>query len=347
MFSWFGIKLATVLDTYVLSVVSQLCMALAPITAGVLSLWILFYGYAVLRGEVSETVPQFTWKMVKIGLVLAVALESGVYIAMIAEAANGVALGVATTFLPEGTPGEAVTTPYALLDEFNDNASKQTIDLLKEASMLRLDLVFATLVFSLGSVAFLCVGLFLVTLSTVLLTFVVAVGPLFLFCLAWKPTQRFFDSWLSTLLNVTVLTWFSFFALGLSTFLGQQIFSAIETGGGFLGPNLNAVGESLRYCVLMLVMAILCFQAPSLAAALTGGPVVQQGIQMLQNALIVSGLRKGNKTVSTLTGGSIKGGSGPAYAGGRLVGRGVGAAARAARAARNVASGGDPPNRRS
>lgn len=347
MFSWFGSKLAMVLDTYVLSVVAQLCMALAPITAGVLSLWILFYGYAVLRGEVSETVPQFTWKMVKIGLALAVALESGVYIATIAEAANGVALGVATTFVPEGVSSEVITTPYALLDEFNDSASKQTFDIMKEASLLRPDLLFAAVVFSLGSVAFLCVGLFLVTLSTVLLTFVVAVGPLFVFCLAWKPTQRFFDSWLSMLLNVTVLTWFSFFALGLSTFLGRQIFIAIDSGGGFLGPNFNVLGESLRYCVLMLVMAILCFQAPSLAAALTGGPVVQQGVQMLQNALIVSGLRKGNKTVSTLTGGSIKGGSGPAYAAGRLVGRGVGAAARAARAARNVASGGDPPNRRS
>lgn len=344
MFDWFGSKLTSVLDTYLVGVVSQLCMALVPLALVAMTLWILFYGYAVLRGEVSETVPDFAWKVVKIGLVLAVALQSGVYIAQIAEAANSVALGVATTFLPDGVTPDMITTPYQLLDEFNDNASKQTFDLLKEASLLRLDLVFATILFSFGSVAFLSIGLFLVTLTTVLLTFVVAVGPVFVLCLAWKPTQRFFDSWLSMVLNATVMTWFVFFALGLSTFIGQLIFSAIETGGGFLGPNLNAVGESLRYCILMIVMAILCFQAPSLAAGLTGGPVVQQGIQMIQNALIVSGLRKGNKTVSSMTGGSIRG-AGVPYTAGNLAGRGVGAAARAARAARDTLTGGNPPNR--
>jgi hypothetical protein len=33
-----------------------------------------------------------------------------------------------------------VTTPYALLDKFNDDASAQVADIMKEASMFRLDL---------------------------------------------------------------------------------------------------------------------------------------------------------------------------------------------------------------
>jgi type IV secretion system protein VirB6 len=69
------------------------------------------------------------------------------------------------------------------------------------------------------------------------------------------------------------------------------MFAAIEAGGGFLGPTLNVLGEATRYCVLMIVMAIICFQAPSLASALTGGAAVQQGVQMIQNARMVAGLR--------------------------------------------------------
>ncbi|MBZ8143146.1 conjugal transfer protein TrbL [Rubrivivax gelatinosus] len=345
MFTWLGEKVSTILSTYVLEVVSKLCTMLAPMVLISMTVWILLFGYSVLRGEVNETVPQFVWKLVKLSMIFAVALQSGLYISTIAESAKDLALSVATAFVPAGSPAELVTSPYELLDEFNTSASKQTFDILKEASLLRLDLVFATIAFAFGSVAFLCIAVFVVTLSTALLTFVLGIGPVFVFALAWKPTQRFFDSWVSMLLNAVVLTWFSFFTLGLSTYLGREVFLAIEEGGGFLGPNLNVLGESLRYCVLMLVMAILCFQAPALAAALTGGPVVQQGIQMLQNALIVSGLRKGNKTVSSLTGGSIRGGGGVPYTAGYLVGRGVGAAARAARAARDAASGSHQPNR--
>jgi type IV secretion system protein VirB6 len=113
-----------------------------------------------------------------------------------------------------------VTTPYALLDKFNDDASAQVADIMKEASMFRLDLCPCRVVFSIGSVVFLCIALFVVTLSKLFLTFVIAVGPLFVLCLAWRPTARFFDSWLSMVLNAVVLTWFAFFALGLSAFMG-------------------------------------------------------------------------------------------------------------------------------
>jgi hypothetical protein len=169
--------------------------------------------------------------------------------------------------------------------------AQQVADIMKEASMFRLDLVFAAVVFSIGSVIFLCIALFVVTLAKLFLTFVIAVGPLFILCLAWRPTARFFDSWLSMVLNAVVLTWFAFFALGLSAYMGAGHVQGHPDGGGFLGPTFNVLGESHALLRLMILMAIICFQAPSLASALTGGAAVQQGIQMIQNAMMVSGLR--------------------------------------------------------
>lgn len=320
MFTWVGSQLDAVLNTYVLGVVSALMTAIAPIALTALTLWVGFYGWAVLRNEVSETLPVFMWKVFKIGLVFAFALQSGFYISNVADTANALAMGVASTFLPAAIDPNTVTTPYALLDKFNDDASTQVSDIMKEAGMFRLDLVLAAVVFSIGSVVFLCIALFVVTLSKLLLTFVIAVGPLFVLCLAWRPTARFFDSWLSMVLNAVVLTWFAFFALGLSTFLGNQMFVAIQAGGGFLGATFNVLGEATRYCVLMILMAIICFQAPSLAAALTGGAVVQQGIQMIQNALMVSGLRSASAAragTGAAAGGVVRAGAGLPYAAGR------------------------------
>jgi type IV secretion system protein VirB6 len=275
----------------------------------------------VLRNEVPETLPVFMWKVFKIGLVLAFALQSGFYISNVSDTANSLAMGVASTFVPTGIDPATVTTPYALLDKFNDDASAQVSDIMKEAGMFRLDLFLAAAIFSIGSVLFLCIGLFVITLAKLFLTFVIAVGPLFILCLAWRPTARFFDSWLSMVLNSVVLTWFAFFALGLSTYMGAAMFKAIVDGGGFLGGTFNVLGEATRYCVLMILMAIICFQAPTLASALTGGAAVQQGIQMIQNAMMVSGLRSASAArgtgTATAAGGVVRAGAGLPYAAGR------------------------------
>jgi type IV secretion system protein VirB6 len=334
MFNWVGTQFDAILATYVLDVVKVLMAAFTPIALTAMTLWVTLYGWAVLRNEVAETVPNFVWKVFKIGLVLAFALQSAFYISNVSDTANALAMGVASTFLPGGVDPATVSTPYALLDKFNDDASAQVSDIMKEASMFRLDLLLAAAIFSLGSVIFLCIALFVVTLSKLFLTFVIAVGPLFILCLAWRPTQRFFDSWLSMVLNAVVLTWFAFFALGLSAFMGVSMFKAIQDGGGFLGGSFNVLGEAMRYCVLMILMGIVCFQAPSLASALTGGAAIQQGVQMIQNAMMVSGLRRSaglaQAAGSGAAGGVIRAGADAAGAVGLATssgGRAAGAAA--------------------
>lgn len=340
MFTWIGTQFDSVLSTYVLGVVSSLMRGIAPIALSALTLWVALYGWAVLRNEVPETVPTFLWKVFKIVLVFAFALQSAVYISNVAETANALATGVAATFLPAAADPTTITSPYALLDAFNDKASKLVLDLLKEAGITRLDLMFAAVVCSIGNVVFLCVALFVVTLTKLVMAFVIAVGPVFVLCLAWRPTARFFDSWLSMLLNTVVLAWFAFFALGLSVYLGDALVQAVNDQGGFLGPTFNVVGESLRYCIVMVLMAIVCFQAPGLAAALTGGAVVQQGIQMIQNALMVSGLRSAatarSGPAAAGTGGVIRAGAGLPYAAGRAT---AAAAATGSRFAGSVAAG--------
>ena len=334
MFNWVGLQLDGILSTYVLNVVSALMAGLAPIALICMTIWVTLYGWAILRNEVSETLPVFMWKVFKIGLVLAFALQAAFYISNVADTANSLALGVASTFLPAGVDPATVTSPYALLDKFNDDASAQVADIMKEASMFRLDLLLAAAIFSIGSVVFLCIALFVVTLSKLFLTFVLAIGPLFILCLAWRPTARFFDSWLSMVLNAVVLTWFAFFALGLSAFMGVSMFKAIQDGGGFLGGTFNVLGEATRYCVLMILMAIICFQAPSLASALTGGAAVQQGIQMIQNAMMVSGLRSASSSrgagAAGAAGGVVRAGAGVTYAAGQATGAAAAAPGRTA-----------------
>ncbi|OYT92287.1 MAG: conjugal transfer protein TrbL [Burkholderiales bacterium PBB3] len=322
MFTWVGNQFNTVLNTYVLGVVSALMAAITPLALACMTIWVSLYGWAVLRNEVSDSLPVFAWKVFKIGLVLAFALQAAFYIRNVSETAEALAYGVASTFLPSSSDPTTVNTPYALLDVFNDRASQLVVDLFREISITRLDLLFAAVVTSIGNVIFLCIALYVITLSKVSLSFVIAIGPLFILCLAWRPTARFFDSWLSMVLNTVVLTWFAFFALGLSLYMGQAMVHTLEDQGGFLGSSFNAVSESIRYAIVMVLMAVICFQAPSLASALTGGAAIQQGIQMVQNTLIVSRGRSWSPAADAgmAPGGEMRAGVGISHATGHSVG---------------------------
>ena len=87
---------------------------------------------------------------------------------------------------------------------------------------------------------------------------------------------------------------------------------AAQDHGGFSGPNFNVLGESLRYCVVMVLMAIICFQAPSLASALTGGAAVQQGLQMVTNVRLAAGGRSGSAGRSSAARAAERSGRAPA-----------------------------------
>jgi type IV secretion system protein VirB6 len=131
------------------------------------------------------------------------------------------------------------------------------------------------------------------------------------------------------------MTWFAFFALGLSAYMGDSLVHVIQGQGGLAGPTFNAVAESLKYCVVMILMAIICFQAPSLASALTGGAAMQQGIQMIQNAMMVAGLRSSSRAAGSAAagsgGGTVRAGVGIPYIAGQATGVAASAAGRVAR----------------
>ena len=122
MFTWVGNQFNTVLSTYVLGVVSSLMTAIAPIALICMTIWVTLYGWAVLRNEVSETLPVFMWKVFKIGLVLAFALQSGFYISNVADSANALATGVALAFRV-GSGNGAHSTADSKIPRFGSNRS--------------------------------------------------------------------------------------------------------------------------------------------------------------------------------------------------------------------------------
>ncbi len=323
---------------YATRVSGDLATGLVPVALALVTVYIAVYGLAVMRGEASEPVGTFAWKMVKVGAILSFALPGLYYSGNVVAWAAGLQDGLATLFV---APRAAVaSTAFGALDLANTAANEQLALLWKDASMFRLDLVLASVLFSLGTTIFLVLGAFVGLLGKLILTFALAIGPLAILCLLFKSTARFFDSWLSFVLSAIVLSWFVFFALGISLYVSDRVIAAIRDGTAFVAGVPGSVGAleaAGTYLAVMCLLAIVLYQAPSLASSLTGGASIQTGAQMISNAVVATRLggRSGGAAASG-SGGSMGRGGGAAYVAGRAVGAAGsagGAAAGGARAA--------------
>jgi len=299
----------------------------------------------VVRGEVQEPMSVFVWKMTKMALILTFALSAARYMSFVFTTADGLQDGMATIFLGGGRYNDsAPTTVFGALDTANNRANDILKDIWRDASMWRLDLVFASVLFSIGTVALLVLGAFVTLLSKVILTFALALGPIAILCLMFKPTSKFFDSWLSLMLSAIVLAWFVFFALGLSFFVAQSLLDGMQTSGAFTASGATAAIEAAAtYMTFMVMLAIVLYQAPHLASQLTGGASIQTGAQMAAAAFAAKRLLGGGGGAgagASGSGGSVSRGAGIAYGAGRATGAVASAGATAAEDVAEVGAAG-------
>ena len=323
---------------YAARVSGDLAVGLVPVALALVSVYVAVYGLAVMRGEATEPVGTFAWKMVKVGAILSFALPGLYYSGNVAAAATGLQDGLATLFV--APRAVAAATAFGALDLANTAANEQLALLWKDAGMFRLDLVLASLLFSLGTTIFLVLGAFVALLGKLILTFALAIGPLAILCLLFKPTARFFDSWLSFVLSAVILSWFVFFALGMSLYVSDRVVAAIADGSAFVAGVPGSVGAleaAGTYLAVMCLLAIVLYQSPSLASSLTGGASIQSGAQMVTNSMVAMRAMGGGRSAaggsSAGGGGSMGRGGGAAYVAGRAVGSAGSAAAGGARAA--------------
>ena len=324
---------------YAARVSGDLAVGLVPVALVLVTVYVAVYGLAVMRGEATEPVGTFAWKMVKVAAILSFALPGLYYSGNVAAAATGLQDGLATLFV--APRAVAAATAFGALDLANTAANEQLALLWKDAGMFRLDLVLASLLFSLGTTIFLVLGAFVALLGKLILTFALAIGPLAILCLLFKPTARFFDSWLSFVLSAVILSWFVFFALGMSLYVSDRVVAAIADGSAFVAGVPGSVGAleaAGTYLAVMCLLAIVLYQAPSLASSLTGGASIQSGAQMVTNSMVAMRAMGGGRSVgggaaAGGSGGSMGRGGGAAYVAGRAVGSAGGAVAGGARAA--------------
>jgi type IV secretion system protein VirB6 len=302
------------MSTYVTSVSSALSSALVPIVTTGVTIWVIAYGLAIVRGEAHEAVPAFAWRGLKVAAILAFALGSGIYQQEVVAAVSGVTSGVAQTIQNAakttggGNPGCGPVSGSTVTTA-SDTSIYQTLDCYDQQIDLVLDAysekathegfspsgiaaaigdTVCGFIAAIGGSIFLVVLAFEVVMGRMLLDLVLGLGPIFIACAAFAPTARFFEAWTAKVANYALLQVLvaAFLGMALTAFSTELApFQVTTSSPGANASSLVAAGQAaleasaawgaaLGMFATAIFLAMVGWQLPSVASGLSGGATV-------------------------------------------------------------------------
>lgn len=223
-----------------------------------LVLYVVLYGFAILRGAISEPVMDFAVRSIKLALIYALATTSA-YSSFVTEP---LFTGLPNV-LTRAVSGAEAPSVGAAFDQFFAYAAWLGEDIAREASAFNpAPYVISAAVFIIGALAA-ALGFGVVLVAKLALALLVTLGPIFIACALFDATRRFFLGWLSQAVNYLVL-----FALIIVIF--QLVLSLVRDQWGAIQGADPMVG-GLIFIALCLLGAIFFLQTPAIAAGIAGG----------------------------------------------------------------------------
>lgn len=262
-----------------------------------LVLYVLLYGYAILRGTISEPVMDFAIRSIKLALLYALATTA---------AYSGFVTQPLFTDLPnaltQAISGSAAPNVGAAFDQFLAYAGYLSETIAREGSAFDpAPYIVAAAVLVIGALAC-ALGFGVVMVAKLALALLVALGPIFIAMALFDATRRYFFGWLSQAVNYLVL-----FALMITIF--QLVLALVRDQWSAIEGHDPMVG-GLIFIALCLLGAIFFLQTPAIAAGVAGG--ASAGLADFANAAALGSGRSGRAS------GPVEAGRAPPLGGGSI-----------------------------
>lgn len=260
-FQTFSTWLNGQLASYIGATTAKVSLALEPAVVTFATVYVMVWGYLQLTGRIEQPFVAGLKRMITLAVVLGVALRLWLYNSVIVDTfyQAPVQLAAAVTGAP---------SPVTILDTIWDAGGTVADDLFRNGHFFAGNVSF----YLAGVIVWILVGLlcvytmFLLSLSSIALSVLLALGPLFFVALLFEHTRRLFDAWIAQLTNYALI---SVLTVLVSTLLLQLVASyASQTVGR--GPNVVTVDVLDMLLVAVLVFLVMR-QVMPIAASLAGG----------------------------------------------------------------------------
>ena len=241
-----------------------------PLAAG-LVIYIVLFGFMVMRGIISEPWGELFARMVKL-CVLYMAATTVAYSEWIT---NPLFHGMPDA-IAQALAGKTIGTAGAVFDQYFSQVD-DVIRLIRAEAETYLDinpwkLVLLTLAIVIYALAGLsaAIGFAITIFAKVALAVIIALGPIFIALALFEPTRRFFHGWLGQAFNYLVLMAVIIAITTLVADLGASALAEAET-------KSDVTIAAVIFAVYLFLGTIFFFQAPAIATGIAGGAAAGVG----------------------------------------------------------------------
>jgi type IV secretion system protein VirB6 len=260
-FETFWRWLDTQLATYVGDNAALVARALEPAAFTLVTLYVMVWGFLQLTGRIDEPFVFGLRRILTVAIVLGAALRLWLYNTVIVDTFQNAPVELAAAVI-------GAADPVQVLDSIWERGGAVAGQLWKDGGFFNDGLGF----FIAGLLVWILIGLlcvytlFLMALSHVALSILLALGPLFIVMVPFDLTRRFFDAWLAQLANYALITVLTVMAASLLL----QIVNSYAMQTAALGAALQSV-DVLNMLLVALLVFLFMRQIMPIAAGLAGG----------------------------------------------------------------------------
>lgn len=254
---------------YVSDTVSSMVSAVSPMVAGCMTLYIFLYGLAAYRGLINEYLWDGVTRIIKISLILTLATQAGQYSGLIAD--NLMALPDYLGRLVG--QGSVTASSRHVLDQILSDGIDTGRRFWDEGSLSPLDfnippiiLAITTWLFSFTATIY---AAFLMILSKLALAVLVGLGPIFIMCILFDSTKRFFESWTQQVINFCLV---SALTIGVVKLIFGILSNVASQNAASTVPASEMGIQSIAGLIIIsLICQLVLLQVMGIASGLAGG----------------------------------------------------------------------------
>jgi type IV secretion system protein VirB6 len=258
-FATFWGWLNSALSIYIGATTAKVASVLDPAVVTLGTLYVMFWGFLQLTGRIEEPFAAGVRRIVILAVIFGVGLHLWLYNTLIVDTFYTAPVELAAEVVGASDPVQTVDAIWSQGGAVADQ-------LYHDGGLTDLGFTLAGF-FIWIVVGLLCVyTMFLLALSSIALSVLLALGPLFIALLFFDGTRRFFESWIAQLTNYALIT---ILTVMVSALLLHIVASyAAQTAA--LGTALDTV-DALNLLLVTVLVFLFMRQVMPIAAALAGG----------------------------------------------------------------------------
>jgi type IV secretion system protein VirB6 len=260
-FAEFNTWLTALLDDYIHQYTLQMATLLEPVLVTLGTLYVLIWGFLHIAGRIEEPVLEGLKRIAILALVFGVGLDLWLYDTVIVETFYRAPAALAGNLVGAN---DFVTIVDTILFQGDDVATA----LLAKAGILH-----GNFSFYLAALAvYVVVGItalytmFLLTLSRIALSVLLAIGPLIIPLFLFQSTRRFVEAWFAQLATYAFVAVLAGLVAALMMHLIEQAASQAQAAGGGI-----QIAQAVRVCIAAGFTFLVMRQVLPMAGGLASG----------------------------------------------------------------------------